>query len=139
MAVELGPDREFQVAIVTALKASDDIKTLLGDPPRLYQDVPESPVFPYVAFGEGQNVPDRADCIEGAVCYADLHIWSEASGFQECMSIGATILAVVMAADLTMTQNRAVDCYSNGIRMLRDPDGVTKHGVLTLKALTEPT
>lgn len=139
MAVSLGPDQEFQSAIVTALNASADIKTLIGDPPRIYETVPTGAKFPYLALGESQNVPDLADCIDAATVYADLHIWSVDSGFAECQSIAATALAVITAATLTMTQNRCVDCMSNGIRYLRDPDGITRHAVLTIKGLVDPT
>jgi hypothetical protein len=143
MALSLGPEWEFQVAIVTALKASADIAALLGNDDgtqRIYEVVPDDPTFPYVILGECQNVPDRAECIEGADLYADLHVWDRpANGsFETSKTVASTILAVVIADDLVMNQNRVVDCYADSRRHMRDPDGVTLHSVLTLKALTEP-
>lgn len=138
MAVSLSPDWEFQVAIIAALNASADIKTLIGDPPRIYETVQPNAKFPYISLGECQSVPDRAECIEAAEVYADLHIWSRTGTFEECKSIAATALAVITAADLSMTQNRAVDCYSDGVKTMRDPDGLTRHGVLTVKGLIDP-
>ncbi len=66
MTVATGPDLELQIAIVAVLRASADLKTLIGDPIRLYQSVPDGAAFPYITIGEGQCVPDVADCIDGS-------------------------------------------------------------------------
>jgi hypothetical protein len=39
---------------------------------------------------------------------------------------------------LALTENRLLEIERAGARYLRDPDGKTLHGILTLKALTEP-
>ena len=138
MAVSQGPSLELQTALVAVWRASADLKTLIGDPIRLYQDVPDSPVFPYVTIGEGQDVPDLAECIDGSEVYSDLHIWTKESGFTTCKKIVATMWAAASAASITLTENRLILVERNGERYLRDPSDPIKHGVLTLRALTDP-
>lgn len=139
MAVEEGPDWQLQVAYVAALSADADVKTLLGDTPRLYQEAPEDDsVVPYVTVGESQVLPDEADCIDGSIVLHDFHVWSETPDFRECKAIAATIWNVLKAAAITMASHRLVDLQRESLRTVRDPDGVTKHAILTIRAMTEP-
>lgn len=135
-----GPDLELQGAIVAKLKADGALQALIGNPIRLYQDVPtpNTLTFPYVTIGEGQNVPDQVQCIDGSEIFVDLHVWSRATGFPECKRIAAAIEAALNDADLTLDSNRCVVILRDGARYLRDQDLVTKHAVITLRALTEP-
>lgn len=140
MTAPLGPDLDLQTAIVAVLRANADLKTLIGDPIRLYQDVPADAVFPYVTIGEAQVVPDFAECIDGSEVFPVFHIWSRASGFTEAKKIAATIWAALSSATLTMTQNRCIllERDALGDQAMRDPDGTTKHIASHYRALCEP-
>ncbi len=133
-----GPDWELQTAIVARLKADTALQALIGNPIRLHQDVPDVPTFPYVTIGDGQNVPDQVQFMDSSEVFVDLHVWSRAAGFAEAKRIAATIEASLNDADLSLTSNRCVEIERAGNRSLRDPDGVTKHVVVTLQAWTEP-
>lgn len=140
MTVTVGPDLELQIAIVTVLAASVDLKTLIGNPIRLYQDVPATPTFPYVTIGEAQAIPDIAECIDGSEVFPVLHIWSRGAGFTEAKKISATIWAALNGATLTMSQNKCVLLERDGLgdQAMRDPDGVTKHIASHYRAICEP-
>lgn len=140
MTVSLGPDLELQIAIVTALKASADLKTLLGDPIRLYQDVPDDAAFPYITIGPGQTLPDLAECIDGSEVFPAIHIWSRANGWSEAKKIAATIWAVLGVATFTMTQNRCLLFERDGLGDQQGEmvDGITKHIISHYRALCEP-
>ena len=135
-----GPDLQLQGAIVAKLKADTGLQALIGSPVRLYQDVPAPAAltFPYVTIGEGQNVPDQVQCIDGSEIFLDLHVWSRATGFAECKRIAAIIESALNDAVLTLDDHRCVEIERDGARYLRDQDLVTKHGVVTFRALTEP-
>src|SRR6185295_101580 len=92
-----------QKAIIAALNADTDVKSLLGSTPRIYQDVPSGATFPYVTIGEGQRTPDLAECSDGSEIFPVLHIWSRSSSFQEAKSISATIWQALSAASFSMT------------------------------------
>ena len=140
MTVTLGPDLELQGAIVTALSASADLKALLGNPIRVYQDVPDTAVFPYITIGESQVIPDLAECVDGSEVYPVIHIWSRASGFAEAKKISATIWAALAMATLSLSENRCLVFERDelGDQIMRDPDGVTKHIASHYRAVLEP-
>lgn len=54
----------LQQAVYNALTLSLIIRTELGDPPRVYDDVPKNAAFPYVIVGEGRARPLNG--VEGA-------------------------------------------------------------------------
>jgi hypothetical protein len=128
--VSEGPDLALQGAIVAKLKADMALQSLIGNPP--------SWTLAYVTIGEGQNVPDQVQCIDGSEIFLDVHVWSRATGFGECKRIAAVIESALNNTDLTLDDNRCVEIERDGARYLRDQDLVTKHGVITFRALTEP-
>lgn len=139
MTVTLGPSLELQTALVTTLKADADVKSLIGNPPRI--NPIQSATWPgsYIEIGEGQIVPDLAECIDGSEVYTDIHIWSRVdSSFADCKKIAATIWKAVSSATISLTENRILLIEREAEHYMRDPDGVTLHCVLTLRALTEP-
>lgn len=138
MTSKLGPSLELQTAILAVWAADADVKSLFGGIFRFYQDVPANPTFPYVTAGEGQTVPDLAECIDGSEVFPDFHIWSRGKGFNEAKTISATLWSVLSEATLSLTENRCLLIERESETHLRDPDGTTKHIVLTLRALTEP-
>lgn len=138
MTVQNGPGLELQIAIIAILKADADLKTLAGNPVRIYQDVPDVPKFPYITIGDDQNVPDLAQFLDGSEIFLDIHIWARSPGMTVCKQIGATIKAALPDA-LTLSQSRNLLVERRNERYFTDADTITSHGVLTLRALTEPS
>lgn len=137
MTAPLGPSLELQGAVVAALRASADLQSFLGNPIRLYEDVPDNPMFPYCTIGEGQNVPDLVQDFDCSEVFLDIHVWSRAPSFEECKRIGASIIAA-MPAPPTLSENRAVLLDRRNELQMLDADGVTKHGIYSFRALIEP-
>lgn len=137
MTAVQGPDLELQIALVAVLKADADLESLLGD--RI--NPPQSEEWPgsYIMIGDGQNVPDLAECIDGSEVFFDIHIWSRKdSSFSDVNRISSNIWKALSGATITLTENRCIDLARGSLIKLRDPDGRTLHGVLTIRALTEP-
>jgi hypothetical protein len=135
----IGHDLELQGAIDAALKASAELKTLIGNPVRVYQDVPASPKFPYVTIGNSQTLDASNQCMTASEIFADVHVWSTASGLEEVKKIAAVIRATLHEAALTMAESRLFAVQFRDYLTLRDPDGVTKHIVLRFRAFVEAT
>lgn len=135
----LGADLDLQRAIVTKLKASSDLQALISNPVRLFQDVPPGPTFPYVTIGISQRLPDLAECIDGAEIFSDLHIFSRGAGFEQSKKIGAVLIDELHNATLSLGEHwcRLIELADE--RYFVDPDNLTKHGVITFRALVEPT
>lgn len=138
MTVKYGPGLDLQIALVAILKADADVKGLLGTPARIYQDVPDLPTFPYVTIGDDHNVPDLAQFLDGSEIFLDIHVWSRGPGMTECKKIGATIMSAIPPA-VVLSQNRNLLVEPRNQRYLTDADTITSHGVITLRALTEPS
>lgn len=130
----------LQAAINTALAADTAVKALIGNPVRLYQEAKTNATFPYVVFGDTQDLPDLAECIDGWEIFFALNIYSRAGGFQEAKNIGAAIDAVLHDATFTLTGYRCLIIERDSpTRYVVAPDNMTKHGLLTFRAMVEPT
>lgn len=146
MTSKLGPSLELQGAIVAALTADAAVKALIGTPPRI--NPAQTPTWPgsYITLGEGDAVPDLAECIDGREVFSDIHIWSRVDkSFADAKKISATIWDCLKNANLSLTENRLLPVEGDNQfvewvseQKLRDPDGQSLHIVLTLRSLTEP-
>jgi len=133
---------ELQLAIVPRLKNDADVSAMIAG--RIFDFVPRDPVtghvtaqFPFVAFGEEQEIPERYDCIDGSEIFLDLHVWSRDPGFREAKRIANAIKSSLDGADLPLAENALVYFVYDGRRVIRDPDGLTSHAVLTFRAGVE--
>lgn len=135
----IGADLDLQRAIVTKLKPDTDLQALISNPIRLFQDVPPGPTFPYVTLGPSQRLPDLAECIDGAEVFTDLHVYTRAPGYELVKRIGATLIDILHDAVLTLGEHRCLLINLSSELYFVEPDNLTKHGVLTFRALVEPT
>lgn len=92
--------------------------------------------FPSIIFGEGQVVRDPLTlaCQHRRV-YATLHVW--AKSMPAARAIAGAITASVEGAPVETQEHRAISTLVASSRFLRDPDGETTHGVVTIEALME--
>jgi hypothetical protein len=136
---KLGPSLELQVAYVTAIKSSADVKALIGDPPRINPERSKEWPGSYIELGDGQDVPDLAECIDGSELFHDIHIWSRiGTNFADVNKIAANLWAAISGATISLTENKLLEIERGNLQRFRDPDGISLHGVLTIRALTEP-
>ncbi|WP_454914985.1 DUF3168 domain-containing protein [Xanthobacter sediminis] len=130
------PSGPLQVALHDALRADAAVAALVGG--RIYDAVPADAVFPYVAIGEAQTVDDGAACLDAAECFVTLHVWSRVKGAVEARRITSAVAAALDDAAFDLSPDHVlVEIASTGARTFLDPDGLTTHGVVTIRALTE--
>jgi hypothetical protein len=98
---------------------------------------PKNAGFPRITIGEGQIIDDPADCIDGSEVFMDVHVWSRAVGFSECKQIAGEARALLHRVELALDGHNLIALDVQGLLYLRDPDGLTSHGKLTVRALTE--
>lgn len=135
----IGADLDLQRAIVTKLKADTDLQALLANPIRLFQDVPKDPTFPYMTLGPSQRLPDLAECIDGAEIFPEFHVYTRAPGYELVKRIGATLIDILHDATLSLGEHRCLLIHLSNELYFVEPDNLTKHGVITFRALVEPT
>lgn len=127
---------ELQKAIVGRLKADTNVNALVSG--RVYDNPPTAPIFPYISIGPDNTLPSRADCYDGNEIHQQLDVWSRTPGFREAKQIIEAARNSLMNASLTLTGFRLIDIYFERAQTMRDPDGLTSHGVLSIQAMTEP-
>ncbi|MDX0230245.1 DUF3168 domain-containing protein [Sinorhizobium meliloti] len=131
----ISPDLELQGVVFDVLRADPEMISLVNG--RIYDRVPENKVFPYVSFGPTDDFEDDADCIYGTDLTIQLDVWSREVGFPEAKRICNAARNALHDKDLQLTENALVQIACRGIRMLRDPDGLTSHGIVEINAFIE--
>lgn len=126
------PSLPLQKRIVATLKTGVSAVSS-----RVYDEVPPVPTFPYIRMGNFQTISEKADCLEGAEVYVTIDCWSRAVGKVEIKQIGAAVISALDDADLTDGTVTVNSCLLEDAQYLDDPDGLSKHGVLTFHILTD--
>ena len=127
----------LQQSIYAAVTAETQIITLLGGP-RIFDDVPQKTEFPYLTLGQS-SVRDWSTGTEpGDEHILTLHVWSRAAGRREAHEIMGAIRTALHNRALTLSGHRLVNLRHEFSDARREPDGDTYHGVVRLRAVTEP-
>lgn len=134
----MNADRALAAAIRAAAMADASVKQLLGDPPRFYDDPAPDAIFPYVTLG---RVESRAvDASESAALehLVTLHAWSRHGGRAETLDIIGALRNALHDAPIEAPGRTLVFLFAQFADVFRSGDGRTTHGLLRLRALTEP-
>jgi len=130
---------DFQRLIYETLKGNAAISAISNN---VYDEVPKNPFgtkTAYISFGPVDTNEDDADCIMSVETTLQIDVWSRAPGFVECKRIADLVKKALHRKPLALTENALVDVWVPLVRVFRDPDGVTSHGVVQVTALIEET
>ena len=127
----------LRAAIHGALKADAPLAALLGGT-KIYDEPPRDAALPYVTLGENV-VSDGSTSTESGDEHAlTLHVWSHQGGHREAHLIAGAVLEALADAPLTLDGHHLSNLRFIAADVRRQPDGRTYHGVVRLRALTEP-
>jgi len=135
------PRYDLQRAVVQALKSAADVSAIVED--RIYDRVPRAKdgsinaTFPFVSIGDTQLLPELAECTDAAETALTLHAWSRAVGFPEALRLAAAVTAALHDVDIPLQGGALQSLLLESSQVLRDPDGLTSHAVLTFNVLTD--
>ena len=129
----------LQAAMFTALSADANIKSVLGDPPRVYDEVPRNAAMPYLVIGDGKESDWSTSTDTGTEHALVLHVWSRARGRKESKAVAATVRAALDDAALTLAGHTLIGIKHQSSEYLRQTYGQTYHAVMKFRAVTEPT
>jgi hypothetical protein len=136
------PSLALQGAMYSRLNANGPVRALVGN--RIYDHVPRdvngnpTATLPYISLGEDQVLPDKADCLDGREVLITIHAWDKGPGFPKVKEVSSAIIAALDDDEFPVTGHRLVEFGLSELRHLTEPDGTTKHAVITFRALTEP-
>lgn len=123
-----------QVAIRARLAATPAVTALV--PADSIVDINSRPApDPAIAIGEGQAIAYEDIARRGERVYSTLHVWKRETGLEGVQAIAGAIRTAIHSARLVLAGYHCGDCYVSDMRFLRDPDGETAHGVVTVESL----
>lgn len=132
----MSPDLALQKALLARLAASADVTALVAAADMVDgQALPQR--FPSILFGEGQVLREVLSFTGNhRRIFATLHVWTKS--MPAARAVAGAITAVVEHQPLGLEGgHRAVSTVVREARFLRDPDGETAHGIVTVDCLAE--
>lgn len=125
-----------QKAIRTRLIGTSAVTSLV--PATSVLDRNERPApDPSIILGEDQVV-DTGTVIDRSLSrvHSTLHVWKKEGGLAGVKAIASAVRDAIRQGRLSLdTGLQCADCRVSDMRFLRDPDGVTAHGVVTVETL----
>jgi len=128
---------EFQRLIFETLKGNAQIMALANG---VYDQIPTAPFgtkTAYISFGPVDSNEDDVDCIRSIETTMQIDVWSRAPGFVECKRLTDLVKKALHRKPLELSENALVDVWVPIVRVFRDPDGTTSHGLVQVTAMIE--
>lgn len=91
---------------------------------------------PAIIFGEDQSLEGDDIARSNREIISTIHVWAEGTGLVAAKQIAGAVRSAIHSGRLTMAPGfHCGDCRVSSMRFLRDPDGVTGHGIVTVESL----
>jgi hypothetical protein len=133
----MSADRALAAAIIAAARNDAAVKSLVGDPARIWDEPPAQASFPYVTLGRLESRAADASEMDALEHGVTLHVWSRHGGRAQAMDIIAALRARLHNAALSVSGRKLVLLLASYTDLFRAGDGFTTHGVIRLRAITE--
>lgn len=127
---------ELQAGIYAALAGDAALVALIG-PDRVWDHVKPGAPVPYVAIGDGTAVDAGGTGVDAQEHTLTIHCWSERPSSLEARRIIAAIRAALHERPPTLSAGRCANLRCEYHETLREPDGITHHGVMRFRAVTQ--
>ena len=128
---------QVQQAVHGLLSGNAALNVLLGGP-RVFDDVPQATPYPHVTLGQTSSTEWATGTEDGEEHILTLHVWSQAGGRAEAQRIMGAIRDLLHTANLALTGQVLVSLRQQFSDVRRDADGITIHGLVRYRAVTEP-
>lgn len=135
------PRWPLRQGILTKLTASSALAALVDT--RIYDDVPEAPVFPFVVI-DTQNLTEAGDKTNNVnEVITSIFAWSTYRGFKEVEQILSEVYNALHFVSWAGSPNEVtgyvvIETMFQASEEGRDPDGITRFGVSRFKFTLDP-
>jgi hypothetical protein len=121
------------------LRATTAVTALVGD--RIHYRRPEVSDFPIIADFETFLLRDDATCITGSDITMNVHVWTRngVDPLQDARTVAFEVAKALHDNPLALPSNELVSLEHRGDRIFYDQDGLTGHGVIEFRAITQST
>ena len=124
----------LQTAIYSALSGDSTLTSTLSC--GVYDDTPEESAFPFIVIGEDTTTEYGTADVDGGSTTVTIHVWSQYKGSKEAKNIIDRVHPLLHDSSLSQTGFNLVNMRYEFSDVLRDPDGVTRHGIIRFRAIT---
>ena len=121
---------ELQKAVYDRLVASVGVLAGIHDRPS-----PDAG-FPYATFGPSLSVKETMDCISARTEVLQIDIWSQ-SGKLACKEVVDAVVEALHNQQLSLPTHSATPIEVTRFQVVDDPDGITRHGIVTIETMVE--
>lgn len=130
----------LQKAVFTRLGGDAGLIAALGDPPRIHDQAPDRPVFPFLTLGEGSVRPHPRGPSDLSEHRFAVHVWSRWAGRREAKEIAQTVRAALenAALDLAADGHGLVSIGFLSSEVFQRRAGDVHQATVRFRAVTEP-
>jgi len=131
---------ELFASIFAALNGDATLTALLGGA-NVFNGVPDGQKAPYIEIGDDTATDDSGIGVDAQEHTITLHTFTEQpvagqSAKAVCMSIMAQVRNILHASSLVLSAGALCNLRQEFRQTMRDPDGVSWHGVQRFRAVT---
>lgn len=126
---------ELFTGLYAALASNPALTALIGID-RVYDAVPAGAPAPYVSIGDATAVDVSGVLVDAQEHTITVHCWSETPSTLEVKQIVAAVRAALHEQTIALPAGQCRNIRCEYHETLRDPDGVTHHGVMRFRAVT---
>jgi len=123
----------LQTAIYSTLSNDNNLTSTLGA--GVFDEVTEGATYPFVALGEETTIDYGTKDLVGGETTINIHIWSQYKGSKETKNIMDRIHDLLHDSDISVSGFNLINLRFEYSDIMRDPDGVTRHGVMRFRAI----
>ena len=123
----------LQSTIYSTLNNDNTLTSTLGA--GVFDEVTEGTTYPFVAIGEDTVTDFGTKTEDGGQFTINIHVWSQYTGSKETKNIMDRIHDLLHDSNLSVTGFNLVNLRIEFSDILRDPDGITRHGVMRFRAI----
>jgi len=123
----------LQTAIYSKLSNDSNLTSVLGA--SVFDDIPENTPYPYVQLGEDTAIDYSTKDQTGSEVTVNVDVWSRYRGSLEAKNIMDRIHTLLHDSSLSVTGSNFINMRFEFSDIIRDPDGITRHGVMRFRAI----
>ncbi len=129
----MSAEAKLHQTVYAALNASYVALGVTG----VFDFAPRDQAYPYITIGPGTAIPFDTCTDNGQESTVFVHTWSQYNGQKEVKEIMDRVYLVLQNASLAIPGHDTILCQFEFAEIMKDPDGVTHHGVQRFRVITE--